>query len=100
MLSRKAREWRLCTSAKDWIVEPTLLKHRKLITKASLREVAQLDSQRRNTDSNMDQRTKEYNGVGYKIRWARTENLEVLCRERQEMRERPKCLGSDKPMWA
>lgn len=54
MLRRKAREWRLCISAKDWIVEPTLLKHRKLITKASLRKVAQLDSQRRNTDSNMD----------------------------------------------
>lgn len=41
MLSRKAREWRLCTSAKDWIVEAILLKHRKLITKASQGQVAQ-----------------------------------------------------------
>lgn len=100
MLSRKVREWRLCTSSKNCSVEPALLKHRKLMTKASIKEVGQFGLTRRSTDSYMDQRTKEDNGVGYKIRWARTENPEMQCRGRQEMGERPKCLGSDKPIWA
>lgn len=70
------------------------------MTKGSLREVAEFGLTRRSTDSNMDQRTREDNRVGYKIRWARTENLKVLCRGRQELGERPMWLGSDKPMWA